>query len=61
MSSAKQFFVWGPESRMKFFKSSKPKCERCGVRESTGEDGLCDNCRYMILLDNVIESRAAAA
>jgi NMD protein affecting ribosome stability and mRNA decay len=46
---------------MKFFKSSKLKCSRCGERKPTGEDGLCDNCRYMVLLDNVIETRTAAA
>jgi len=45
---------------MRFFKPTKQKCERCGVREPTGEDGLCDNCRYLLILDNVIESRAAA-
>jgi NMD protein affecting ribosome stability and mRNA decay len=46
---------------MKLFKGSKQKCTKCGEREPTGEDGLCDNCRYLILLDNVIESRTAAA
>ena len=46
---------------MRLFKSSKQKCARCGVREPTREDGLCDNCRYMVLLDNVIESRTVVA
>ncbi|MBX5327425.1 MAG: hypothetical protein ACQXXH_01015 [Candidatus Bathyarchaeia archaeon] len=44
---------------MKLFKTVKNKCEKCGHREATGEDGLCDSCRYMVLLDNVVESRAA--
>lgn len=50
---------------MKLFKKSKPKCAKCGVREPTGADGYCDNCRFLVLLDNVVESRttttAAAA
>jgi ribosomal protein L40E len=51
----------GPEPSMKLFKGSKQKCIKCGAREPTGADGLCDNCRYLVLLDNVIESRTAAA
>jgi NMD protein affecting ribosome stability and mRNA decay len=46
---------------MKLFKGSKPRCMKCGVREPTGEDGLCDSCRYLVLLDNVVESRTVAA
>ena len=45
---------------MKLFKGSKPKCMKCGAREPTGEDGLCDSCRYLVLLVNVVESRTAA-
>lgn len=51
----------GPELSMKLFKSSKSKCAKCGVREPTGADGLCDSCRYLVLLDNVIESRTNIA
>jgi len=46
---------------MKLFRGSKPKCSKCGTREPTGEDGLCDSCRYMVLLDHVVESRTTAA
>jgi hypothetical protein len=55
-----RIFNMGPESSMKLFKGSKPKCVKCGVREPTDEDGLCDSCRYLALLVNVVESRTAA-
>lgn len=45
---------------MKLFKGSKPKCTKCGVREPTEADGLCDSCRYMALLSKVVESKMTA-
>lgn len=61
MFSVVRVYCWGSESSMKLFKGSKHKCAKCGVREPTGADGLCDSCRYLVLLDNVIETRTGVA
>jgi len=39
----------------KFKKEAKdiPKCKKCGKREASGEDGLCDHCRIMEMLDKM--------
>ncbi len=33
------------------------KCIKCGERDSTKEDQMCDNCRFMLTLENIIDSR----
>lgn len=38
--------------------SSHSKCKKCDRREATGEDELCDNCRFVLILDNMAEERA---
>jgi len=31
------------------------KCTRCGKRDATKEDGLCDSCRYMLMLEEIVD------
>lgn len=38
--------------------SSIVKCKKCNKRGATGEDELCDNCRFVLILDNMTEERA---
>jgi len=38
--------------------SSSVKCKRCKSREATGEDELCNNCRFVLVLDDIAEERA---
>jgi len=33
------------------------KCIKCHTRDATKEDQMCDNCRFMLTLENIIESR----
>jgi hypothetical protein len=33
------------------------KCIKCKERNATKEDQMCDNCRFMVAIDNIIESR----
>ncbi len=33
------------------------KCRKCGKRPATDDDGLCDHCRTMEMLNAMIESR----
>jgi hypothetical protein len=35
------------------------KCVRCKVREATREDQMCDNCRFLVTIDGILESRKA--
>ncbi|MDH5482735.1 MAG: hypothetical protein OEY22_07650 [Candidatus Bathyarchaeota archaeon] len=43
------------------FKRQNPvasvKCVKCGKKNATGEDKMCDSCRYMLAIGNIIESR----
>jgi hypothetical protein len=39
--------------------SALMKCKKCKIRDATGEDGMCDSCRFVLILDNMIEERAA--
>lgn len=32
------------------------KCKKCR-KEATKEDGLCDSCRFLIMLDGILRSR----
>jgi hypothetical protein len=34
------------------------KCKKCDKRPATDKDGLCDSCRYMGLLTNLLEGHA---
>lgn len=40
--------------------SSTMKCEKCNIREATSEDGLCDNCRFVLVLDEMVTEKALA-
>ena len=40
--------------------SSIKKCEKCNDREATSEDGLCDNCRYVLVLNEMVTEKAMA-
>lgn len=33
------------------------KCVKCKVREATKEDQMCDSCRFMVIIDGLLESR----
>jgi NMD protein affecting ribosome stability and mRNA decay len=33
------------------------KCVKCGKKEATREDQMCDTCRFLVALDGIIESR----
>lgn len=33
------------------------KCVKCGKRNATIDDQLCDSCRFELALDNVIRTR----
>jgi len=33
------------------------KCAKCGKRDATGQDKMCDSCRFAIAIENIIESR----
>jgi NMD protein affecting ribosome stability and mRNA decay len=33
------------------------KCNKCGKRDATHEDHLCDSCRFMQTMDNIAKSR----
>ncbi len=35
----------------------KEKCQKCKTRDSTGEDGLCNNCRFMATIDKMLIER----
>ena len=37
---------------------STSKCKKCDKREATSEDELCDNCRFVLILNNITEERA---
>jgi hypothetical protein len=43
------------------FKKQTPaesvKCVKCRKKDATGEDKMCDNCRYMLTIGNILESR----
>jgi len=38
--------------------SSTVKCEKCEDRVATSEDGLCDSCRYVLVLDEMVSEKA---
>jgi len=33
------------------------KCVKCGKRDATGQDKMCDSCRFTLAIENIIESR----
>ncbi len=33
------------------------KCEKCGKREATAENGLCDHCRFMAVLQGTVKEK----
>jgi len=33
------------------------KCIKCKERDATKEDQMCDSCRFIVALENVIKSR----
>lgn len=35
---------------------SANQCKKCGKREATGEDGLCNGCRFAKILDDMIKA-----
>gem|GEM_PF-2233778 len=37
--------------------SQHVKCVKCHTREATNEDQMCDSCRYMLTLENIIKNR----
>jgi len=37
--------------------NERPKCIKCHTREATKEDQMCDNCRFLLTLENIIENR----
>jgi ribosomal protein L37E len=38
-------------------RSSSQKCKRCGKRPPANDDGLCDHCRFIRLMDKILEER----
>lgn len=38
--------------------SERIKCVKCGKRDATGQNKMCDSCRFTIAIENIIESRA---
>jgi hypothetical protein len=36
---------------------SEGKCAKCGRRSTTGQDGLCDQCRFSDVLTQLTEER----
>jgi len=38
-------------------KEQQTKCEKCGKRAATGQDGLCDHCRFDALLTKMTETK----
>jgi hypothetical protein len=41
-------------------KTSEPqhvKCIKCKVRRATKDDQMCDNCRFMVTIDTILEDR----
>jgi NMD protein affecting ribosome stability and mRNA decay len=36
---------------------NRVKCVKCGAREATKEDHMCDNCRFIVTIDGILESR----
>lgn len=37
--------------------AERVKCIKCKERYATREDQMCDNCRFMQTLENIIEGR----
>ncbi|MGQ9506656.1 MAG: hypothetical protein ACUVTB_02200 [Candidatus Bathycorpusculaceae bacterium] len=37
--------------------AERTKCVKCHTREATKEDQMCDSCRFMLTLENIIEKR----
>lgn len=33
------------------------KCVKCGAKDATKQDQLCDSCRYMLVMENIVQSR----
>ncbi|MEM2780905.1 MAG: hypothetical protein QW791_08605 [Candidatus Bathyarchaeia archaeon] len=33
------------------------KCAKCGKREATGSDGLCDSCRFTKTIETIVQTR----
>lgn len=33
------------------------RCTKCGRREATGGDGLCDSCRFTQTIENIVQNR----
>jgi ribosomal protein L37E len=33
------------------------KCIKCGSKDATKQDQLCDSCRYMLVMENIVQSR----
>jgi hypothetical protein len=34
------------------------KCIKCSKRDATGDDQLCDNCRFALTIEGIITTRA---
>ena len=49
--------------RLGLLENAKPegevmvRCSECKTREATQDDGLCDHCRFMRVLDNIVAER----
>jgi NMD protein affecting ribosome stability and mRNA decay len=37
--------------------ASSVKCVKCGKKYATGEDKMCDSCRYMFTIANIVEEK----
>ncbi|MEM3579539.1 MAG: hypothetical protein QXL54_04895 [Candidatus Bathyarchaeia archaeon] len=33
------------------------KCMKCGRREATGSDGLCDSCRFTETIEKIVQTK----
>gem|GEM_PF-2369107 len=44
-----------------FFQKNKKvnsaKCTKCGRRDATGDDGLCDSCRFTQTIESIVQTR----
>ncbi|MBS7608095.1 MAG: hypothetical protein QXH20_04710 [Candidatus Bathyarchaeia archaeon] len=38
-------------------KNDQAKCTKCGRRDATGNDGLCDSCRYLQTIENIAQTK----
>lgn len=46
-----------PENILQTKNENPIKCIKCRKRDATSEDHMCDSCRYMVVLENIISAK----